>query len=105
MDDHFGLGFGEDLGHMIEITDVAIHMTHVLAQAQQVEQRTLTFGRQGIAGDLGSQFGQPQTQPRPLEAGVAGDQHPLALEGGEQFFHHQHLHGARSAFHRSFSSV
>ena len=40
------------------------------------------FGRQGVAFHLGAQQVQPLQQPGPLEAGVAGEKHPLAGVGG-----------------------
>ena len=62
---------------MREIADVADLRVHLLRKLQDVEERRLGRGREGIAVDLRTEHTEHEAEPAALEAGVAGHEHPL----------------------------
>jgi hypothetical protein len=76
MEDDLGLGSPQCLGHPVRVSNVCpyvideegtdIGSVEVVGLAERIE---------GVPGDVGPQLMEPKRQPRPLEAGVAGDQH------------------------------
>ncbi len=93
----------EHAAHRNEITHVAERRCDAFVEAALGEQAGLGIGDQSQPGHRGPEPRQPVGKPAALEAGVAGDQNPLAApERGRRI--HQTFHGALPDCH-SVSSI
>ena len=71
--DKFRLIFSESFDQPVEIADISMNMRYFLSEPRCLKIVGLTGGSKCVADDISPQFFQPDRQPRPLEAGVAGD--------------------------------
>jgi hypothetical protein len=75
MKDDLRLDLGQRLAQPLARADVEDPAVDPAAEIAQGEQRGLGGGRQGDAGDLRTQPGEPGAQPGAFEPGMAGDHH------------------------------
>ena len=101
MEHDLRLGLMEDLLQMGKVPHIADHAADLRLHAGDMEQVVAFFRCQRIAGDFGSCQQQHTAKPCALEAGMSGDQHPLAFV---KLQHHPHtFQGAEPSAH-NFSS-
>jgi hypothetical protein len=70
---------GHEVPHHFEVADVADGRAHAALDTRQLEQRRLGGHAEGEAAHVGAELAEPEAQPAPLEARVAGDRHAAAL--------------------------
>ena len=105
---HLRLAFASDRIQGLRVADVhQMVRLQPLLHPQLLKQVGVAVRRQAHAAHLRAHLAQPQRQPAALEAGVAGEQHPLARPepGGDACVGHQFhtFQGARPAAQSSSS--